>query len=321
MRLTSRIGQTRLTLAVFTAVALCGAPLVLRVGAQDGLEPLRARIRALVDSGKIPSLVFAVGRDGRIVASEAFGWADRDRRIAATPQTPYSVASVTKPFTATALMILNERQQVALDQPVTQYLGPLDRPGVAAPSEVTLRRTLGHMAGFPIHNQYFYEDGKRRPLPFAETMRCFGAEIQPPGSSVHLFESGLRSSGPDDRACIGSKLRGISRGRSLFASRSCEHGHRRVHERRRGCSRAVRHGRRAPAFFCHGFPGWVGTALDRRRSRSVRSIPFRRRDAEQPCRAHAGVDRRDAGAGADGRVHARMVGERHLARAPPDHLA
>jgi CubicO group peptidase (beta-lactamase class C family) len=65
---------------------------------------------------------------------------------------------------------------------VTQYLGPLDRPGVAAPSEVTLRRTLGHMAGFPVHYQYFYEDGPRRPLPFGETMRCFGPEIQSPGS-------------------------------------------------------------------------------------------------------------------------------------------
>jgi CubicO group peptidase (beta-lactamase class C family) len=114
MRLLGRIGARGLTLRVLACVALCWAPLVLVVGGQDQFDAIRGKIRALVDSGKVPSLVLAMGRDGRLVWSEAFGWADRDRRIPATPQTRYSVASVTKPFTATALMVLNERQQVSL---------------------------------------------------------------------------------------------------------------------------------------------------------------------------------------------------------------
>jgi CubicO group peptidase (beta-lactamase class C family) len=54
----------------------------------------------------VPSVAVAVARDGRIVWEEGFGWADRERRIPATPHTTYSIASVSKPFTATGLMVL-----------------------------------------------------------------------------------------------------------------------------------------------------------------------------------------------------------------------
>jgi CubicO group peptidase (beta-lactamase class C family) len=160
----------------------CAALLLSVAGAGDPFEPVRTRLRGLVAGDNVPSVAVAVGRGGRIIWSEGFGWADGDRRIAATARTPYSVASVTKPFTATALMILVERQQVDLDEPVTRYVGPLDRPGVGAPAAVTLRRTLGHVAGFPVHYQYFFEDSVRRTSSFEDTMKCFGAEIAAPGA-------------------------------------------------------------------------------------------------------------------------------------------
>jgi CubicO group peptidase (beta-lactamase class C family) len=141
----------------------------------------REKARKIVTDGAAPSVVVAVSRDGRLLWSEGFGFADRDARVSATAQTPYSVASLTKPFTATALMILAERRQVALDEPVERYLGPLNRPGVEVPAEVTLRRLLGHIGGFPVHYQYYFEDRPDRPLSFADTMRCYGAEFQAPG--------------------------------------------------------------------------------------------------------------------------------------------
>jgi len=140
-----------------------------------------AKIEAVITAGRAPSIAVAVARDGRVVWSDAFGVADKTRRTPVTPTTPYAVASLTKTFTATALMVLNERGRLALDDPITKYLGSIARPHVAAPSEVTIRRTLQNVAGFPVHAQWFYVDRPERPLPIAETVRCFGAEINKPG--------------------------------------------------------------------------------------------------------------------------------------------
>ena len=145
-------------------------------------DGIRARVDAMVASGATTSLAAAVGRDGRIVWSHAAGWADRQRRVAATPQTPYSIASISKPFTATAVMALHERGRLALDAPLSRYLGPLPRPGVSDEQRVTVARVMAHRAGFPTHYQFFYMDRPARPLPFDERLRCYGAEVDRPGS-------------------------------------------------------------------------------------------------------------------------------------------
>jgi CubicO group peptidase (beta-lactamase class C family) len=146
------------------------------------LDAVGARMKASVNDGNTPSLVAAVGRGDRIIWRAAFGYADRARQIPATAATPYSVASVSKPFTATAVMILHERGLVGLDEPVTRYVGPLERPGVVRPDGVTVRRTLRHVAGFPTHYQFFFDDGAVGPLPFGRTLACHGAEVAAPGS-------------------------------------------------------------------------------------------------------------------------------------------
>jgi CubicO group peptidase (beta-lactamase class C family) len=163
-------------------VLACAAAVAPGQETQLNVDEFRAKIQKILAEGTTPSMSVAVARGGRMVWSEAFGFADRDARVAATAETPYSVASLTKPFTATAMMILAERKQLALDDAVDRHLGALMRPGVAVPAEVTIRRTLGHVAGFPVHFQYFFDDQPDRPLSFAETMRCYGAEISKPGS-------------------------------------------------------------------------------------------------------------------------------------------
>ena len=161
---------------LLTSGALAQPPL------QRDLDEVGARMKATVDSGKTPSVVAAVGRDGRIVWTAAFGEADKARRTPATTTTPYSLASVSKPFTATAVMVLSERGQVGLDEPVTRYVGRFARPGAIVPAEVTVRRTLGHVAGFPTHYQFFFEDRSFEPLSFARTLECYGGQVDEPGN-------------------------------------------------------------------------------------------------------------------------------------------
>src|SRR5262245_18668929 len=148
---------------------------------QRAPDAIRARIEAAITAKQAPSIAVAVARNGRIEWSEGFGFADKARRTAATGSTPYAVASLTKTFTATALMALHERGRVALDDPVTKHLGPTARPNVSAPSEVTIRRTLQNVAGFPVHSDWFYVDRPSRPLPVTETLQCYGVEISKPG--------------------------------------------------------------------------------------------------------------------------------------------
>ena len=75
-------------------------------------------IEADLASHSIPSLAVAVARGGTIIWEAGFGWADREGRRPATAHTPYSLASISKPITATALAILAERGAVDLDAQV-----------------------------------------------------------------------------------------------------------------------------------------------------------------------------------------------------------
>jgi CubicO group peptidase (beta-lactamase class C family) len=170
------VGRLLLCVAILlTSGALAQPP------RQGALDEVGSRMKAAVDRSETPSVVAAVGQHGRIVWTAAFGEADTMRHLPATTATPYSLASVSKPFTATAVMVLSERGQVALDEPVTRYVGGLARLGPIVPSEVTVRRTLGHVAGFPTHYQSFFEDRPIEPLSFARTLECYGPQIAEPG--------------------------------------------------------------------------------------------------------------------------------------------
>ena len=67
----------------------------------------------------LPSMSVAVVHGDAIIWEEALGWADQQRRIAATPTTPYYLASVTKAFTGTALAF-NERIVAARRDPLVR---------------------------------------------------------------------------------------------------------------------------------------------------------------------------------------------------------
>ena len=73
------------------------------------LLEVREKIVGLIEEKKAPSLSLAVVKNGEIIWEESFGLANLEKRLKATPETLYPIASATKPFTATALMILVER--------------------------------------------------------------------------------------------------------------------------------------------------------------------------------------------------------------------
>ncbi|HUS05567.1 MAG TPA: serine hydrolase domain-containing protein [Bryobacteraceae bacterium] len=145
----------------------------------------------LVESG-VPSIAVAVARKGQIVWEEGFGWADRDNRKPATPHTVYSMASISKPMTATALMILVQRGKVNLDAPVDQYIAPAKLTGYAGPAAgATVRRVANHSAGLPLHTNFFYSHEPYRPPPMDETIRRYGILVSPPGEEYRYSNIGF----------------------------------------------------------------------------------------------------------------------------------
>jgi CubicO group peptidase (beta-lactamase class C family) len=148
----------------------------------DSFDGVRSLIQRQMTERQVPSVAVAVARDGRIVWEEAFGWADRENRIAATPHTLYSLASISKPITATGLMILKERGLIDLDRPINDYLGDAKvNVRIGEPAAATVRRVANHTAGLPLHYQFFYEDEPYRAPSRDETILRYGNTVTAPG--------------------------------------------------------------------------------------------------------------------------------------------
>jgi CubicO group peptidase (beta-lactamase class C family) len=97
-----------LALALFAA-AITAASARQNNNPAAAFDRVREFIKQQLSERRLPSVAVAVARDGQIIWEEAFGWADSEKRIPATPHTMHSLASISKPFTATGLMILKER--------------------------------------------------------------------------------------------------------------------------------------------------------------------------------------------------------------------
>ena len=160
--------------------------------ALDRWDSIRAQIRQTMTAGNLPSISVAVAHGGKIVWEESFGWADRERMIAAAPHTMYSLASISKPMTATGLMTLVERGAIDLDKPANDYLGTGKLTGLAGDAKgATVRRVLSHTAGLPLHYQFYYSTNDYRPTSNDETIARYGILVNPPGDVYEYSNLGF----------------------------------------------------------------------------------------------------------------------------------
>ncbi|PVM84687.1 serine hydrolase [Caulobacter endophyticus] len=90
-----------------------------------------------------PSASVAVIEDGEPVYAKAYGLARLSPAIPATTSTRYGIASVSKQFTAAAVLLLVEDGKVSLDDPVSKYVS-----GLTNGDRITLRQVLSHTAGY-----------------------------------------------------------------------------------------------------------------------------------------------------------------------------
>jgi CubicO group peptidase (beta-lactamase class C family) len=138
--------------------------------------------------GSVPGASLLVVSNGTTVIRRAWGLADVENRVSATPQTNYRLASVTKQFTAAAILLLLEDHKLSLDDPVKKWLPSLP----AAVDSVTIQHLLTHTSGI-----IAYEDvipaGATRQLHDADVLHLLESQDSTyfkPGSSYRYSNSG-----------------------------------------------------------------------------------------------------------------------------------
>ncbi|MFA6035292.1 MAG: serine hydrolase domain-containing protein, partial [Myxococcota bacterium] len=145
------------TFAVAVVAACAGAPAktgLVKPGGPDDVEAVRAEISALIVDGMkqngVTGVSIAVVDDQQVLWADGFGWADREAGVRATPETVYVAGSVSKLFTATAVMKLSEKGLLDIDRPFVNYVPEFSiKTRFKDAPPFTLRQMLIHHSGLP----------------------------------------------------------------------------------------------------------------------------------------------------------------------------
>ena len=144
-----------------TAFAMAALAWTSQAQTVDTIDPvLKARINRIAEQvlqqRGVPSASIAVVESGKLVYTHAYGLAHIDPDKPATPEMRYSIGSISKQFTAAAILLLQQEGKLSLDDAVGKYVPELTRGG-----EVTIRQILSHTSGY---QDYWPEDYLMTPM-------------------------------------------------------------------------------------------------------------------------------------------------------------
>jgi D-alanyl-D-alanine carboxypeptidase len=157
-------------------LCLCASLLPAHANAAVDASAVDAAVDEWLASTGAPSVSIAIVQDGRLAYAKAYGAAHLKPDAPSTPATRYAIDSISKQFTATALLLLAEQGRLSLDDPIAKWFPEL-RPAAA----VTLRQLLTHTSGIrdywpqdfltpemtrPTTTAAIIEEWAQRPLDF-----------------------------------------------------------------------------------------------------------------------------------------------------------
>jgi D-alanyl-D-alanine carboxypeptidase len=163
-------------LVAFTILLLCTISSVqAQLGSKVQAQIDQIAADALAKTG-VPSASVAIVKDGQIAYLHAYGDARLEPRTAAKAEMRYSIGSISKQFTATAILLLQEQGKLSLDDKVSKFIPDLTRS-----NEITIRQLLSHTSGYqdywpqdyvmpmmlqPVTAQKILDMWARKPLDF-----------------------------------------------------------------------------------------------------------------------------------------------------------
>ncbi len=175
-------------------------PLLAHPDVRFQIDAFRAWVEAQRAYRELPGIAVGLVYDQELVWTEGFGYADRERQVPADERTVYRIASISKLFTATAIMQLRDAGKLQLDDPVRRHLpwfhiGGDDGDG----PPITIRALLTHTAGLPREggrpywNDFVFPTpaelaatlaGQQMPLPVAQQWKYSNVALALAGEIV-----------------------------------------------------------------------------------------------------------------------------------------
>jgi CubicO group peptidase (beta-lactamase class C family) len=152
-------------------------------------ESISRLARQEMEKNKVTGLSIALVNDKGLIWAQGFGYADKDNKVAATPQTVYRVASISKLLTATAIMQLAEQGKIKIDEPLTTYLPEFSiKTRFPGEGRITLRNLMTHHSGLPAN---FYKGiFSSNPEPFTKVIKELKDEyLAYPPDSVYSYSN------------------------------------------------------------------------------------------------------------------------------------
>ena len=112
-------------------------------------EAFDAEMDAFMQPRSIPGGALAVVKNRRLVYAKGYGWADREQKVPVAPESLFRIASISKPFTAVAVLQLVESGRLSLDATAFGLLG-FDQTKAADPRlfQITINHLLHHTGGW-----------------------------------------------------------------------------------------------------------------------------------------------------------------------------
>jgi D-alanyl-D-alanine carboxypeptidase len=112
-------------------------------------DKLKDHMAGVADGGAFSGAVL-VSQDGKALLREAYGKANHELEVPNTVDTKFRIGSITKQFTAMAVMILAEQGKLAVDDPISKHL----ENSPAAWEKITVRQLLNHTSGIPSYTSF-----------------------------------------------------------------------------------------------------------------------------------------------------------------------
>ncbi len=139
----------------------------------ETISAIDAVAQRLVSSVPLAGLTLGVRQGARPVYLQGYGWADMGAGVPAQTDTIYEIASLSKQFTAAAILQLAEQGKLDLEAPAVQYLPDLP----AAAQTITVRQLLHHTSGLPPNNFLFAVLSRLQPYSPGEVLATYNQSL------------------------------------------------------------------------------------------------------------------------------------------------
>ena len=157
------------TIPRFALLCACLLALSVAARAQDPLPKLDEYAQAAARTEHFSGAVL-VARDGKVLLSKGYGMADVENNLPNTPETKFRLGSLTKQFTAAAVLLLQERGKLSVQDSVCKYVAPCPE----AWQPVTIHHLLSHTGGVPNFTSFpDYARTKSEPTTVEATIGRF----------------------------------------------------------------------------------------------------------------------------------------------------